>query len=129
MYLSLQLGKARYHKSHHFDYSNDVSMMVGETKPGIGGDPMRGQKPRTQNSAIPRGSGTDLPAWVAFDRQVLCYEAYFQEAVHEKREEQYRIRNCKIYFYLEDDSIQVIEPRLKNSGIPQGKTCNIKLPQ
>lgn len=24
--------------------------------------------------------------------QVLCFDAYFQEAVHEKREEQYRIR-------------------------------------
>lgn len=33
-----------------------------------------------------------------------------------------RIR-CKIYFYLEDDSIQVIEPKVENSGIPQGKFC------
>ena len=31
------------------------------------------------------------------------------------------ILRCKIYFYLEDDSIQVIEPKLQNSGIPQGK--------
>jgi len=114
------LGKTKFHKSHHFDYTNDVAMMVGESKSGIGGELLRGQKPRNQNSAIPRGSGTDLPAWVAFDRQVLCFDGYFQEAVHEKREEQYRIRNCKIYFYLEDDSIQVIEPRLKNSGTPQG---------
>ena len=51
---------------------------------------------------------------------MLSFDAYFQEAVHEKREEQFRIRNCKIYFYLEDDSIQVIEPRAKNSGVPQG---------
>ena len=97
-------------------------MNVGETKCGIGGEKLPGQKPRNQNSAIPRGnSGSDLPAWVAFDRQVLCFDAYFQEAVHEKREEQYRVRNCKLYFYLEDDSIQVIEPRLKNAGIPQGE--------
>ena len=95
--------------------------MVGEAKPGIGGETLPGQKPRNQNSAIPRGAGSDLPAWVAFDRQVLCFDAYFQEAVYEKREEQYRIRNCKIYFYLEDDSIQVIEPRTKNSGVPQGE--------
>jgi len=94
--------------------------MVGEHKPGIGGASLPGQKPKTNNSNIPRGAGTDLPAWVAFDRQVLCFDAYFQEAVHEKREEQYRVRNCKIYFYLEDDSIQVIEPRSKNAGIPQG---------
>ena len=52
--------------------------------------------------------------------QVLSFDAFFQEAVHEKREEQFRVRNCKIYFYLEDDSIQVIEQRAKNAGIPQG---------
>lgn len=96
-------------------------MLVGHEKPGIGGEPLRGQKPKVKNSAFPSGEGSSLPAWVAFDRQVLCFDAYFQEAVHEKREEQYRIRNCKIYFYLEDDSIQVIEPRAKNSGVPQGQ--------
>ena len=53
--------------------------------------------------------------------QVLRFDAFFQEAVHEKSEEQYRIRKCKIYLYLEDDSIQVIEPQVNNSGIPQGK--------
>ena len=96
-------------------------MLVGEEKPGIGGDPLLGQKSRPRNSQIPRGEGSAQPAWVAFDRQVLCFEAYFQEAVHEKREEQFRVRQCKIYFYLEDDSVQVIEPRVKNAGIPQGK--------
>uniref|UniRef100_A0A8C0J9B6 EF-hand domain containing 2 n=1 Tax=Chelonoidis abingdonii TaxID=106734 RepID=A0A8C0J9B6_CHEAB len=34
--------------------------------------------------------------------------------------ELYRIRHCKIYFFLEDDTIQVVEPQVKNSGIPQG---------
>jgi len=96
-------------------------MLVGEQKPGIGGEPLRGQKPKPRNSNYPRGEGSNLPAWVAFDRQVLCFDAFFQEAVYEKREEQYRVRKCKIYFYLEDDSVQVIEPRAKNSGVPQGK--------
>ena len=32
----------------------------------------------------------------------------------------YNSFRCKIYFYLEDDSIQVIEPKVNNSGIPQG---------
>lgn len=114
------LGQNKYHKSHHFDVSNDVSMLVGHQKPGIGGEPLRGQKLKAKNSAYPRGEGSNLPAWVAFDRQVLCFDAYFQEAVYEKREEQYRVRKCKIYFYLEDDSVQVIEPRAKNSGVPQG---------
>ncbi|XP_009861426.2 EFHC2 protein [Ciona intestinalis] len=114
------LGKEKFHKSHHFDYCNDVSMLVGEQKPGIGGELLLGQKKQPKHSVFPKGEGSNAPAWVAFDRQVLCFQAYFQEAVHEKREEQYRIRGCKIYFYLEDDSIQVIEPQVKNSGIPQG---------
>ncbi len=53
--------------------------------------------------------------------KVLCFNAYFQEAVPQRREEKYNVRKCKIYFYLEDDTIQVVEPELKNSGIPQGK--------
>lgn len=81
---------------------------------------MPGGKSKPRHSAYPKGSGKQAPAWVAFDRQVLCFDAYFQESVHEKREEQHRIRKCKIYFYLEDDSIQVIERKVENSGIPQG---------
>lgn len=38
----------------------------------------------------------------------------------DKSQENYRIRRYKIYFYLEDDTIQVNEPALKNSGMPQG---------
>ena len=53
--------------------------------------------------------------------QVLRFYAYFQEAVHERAEEQFRVRRCTIYFYLEDDTIQVNESQQVNSGIPQGK--------
>ena len=48
-------------------------MMVGEAKPGIGGERLPFQKLPPPNSSIPRGQGTDLPAWVAFDRQVLAF--------------------------------------------------------
>ena len=34
--------------------------------------------------------------------------------------EYYRIRPVDIYYYLEDDSIAVMEPRVENSGMPQG---------
>jgi len=115
-----KLGKDKFHKSHCFDYMNDVSVHVGETKQGIGGERMPGGKQPAPSSKYPTGEGSQAPAWVAFDRQVLCFDAYFKEAVHEKREETYRIRKCKIYFYLEDDSIQIIESKVENSGIPQG---------
>lgn len=51
---------------------------------------------------------------------MLCFDAYFEEEVPEKNQELYRIRHCKIYFYLEDDTIQVTEPVVKNSGLKQG---------
>ncbi|XP_072118369.1 EF-hand domain-containing family member C2 isoform X2 [Mobula birostris] len=114
------LGKEKFHKSHHFDFPNDVPVMVGEEKPGIGGEPLLGQKLKPKFSVFPKGQGSDAPSWVVFDKQVLCFKAYFQESVQERREEQYRIRKCKIYFHLEDDTIQVIEPEVKNSGISQG---------
>ena len=34
--LSPQIGKTKFHKSHQFDYRNDVSVYVGEAKSGIG---------------------------------------------------------------------------------------------
>ncbi|NXF63101.1 EFHC2 protein, partial [Ciccaba nigrolineata] len=114
------IGKEKFHKSQHWGYCNNVAMLVGEGKPGIGGEPLPGQKLKSTYSMFPEGMGSDAPAWVAFDKQVLSFDAYFEEEVPDKNQELYRIRHCKIYFYLEDDTIQVIEPQVKNSGITQG---------
>ncbi|XP_014676880.1 PREDICTED: EF-hand domain-containing family member C2-like [Priapulus caudatus] len=104
-------GTSKFHKSHHFDYQNEVAMLVADNKSGSGSGSLESQ--------LTLG-GVNKPAWVAFDKQVLCFDAYFQESVQERQDEQYRIRNCKIYFHLEDDSVQVTERRVENSGIPQG---------
>lgn len=53
--------------------------------------------------------------------QVLKFDAYFQEDVPISAEEHYRIRQVAIYYFLEDDSMSVMEPIVENSGIPQGK--------
>ncbi|XP_018102145.1 EF-hand domain-containing family member C2 isoform X2 [Xenopus laevis] len=95
-------------------------MLLGTEKTGIGGEPLPGQNLKPKFSVFPKGVGSDAPSWVAFDKQVLSFDAYFEEEVHQRREETYRMRQCKIYFYLEDDTIQVVEPEVKNSGIPQG---------
>lgn len=60
------------------------------------------------------------PAWLKHDRQVLRFAAYFQEPVHENPKENFRIRHCTLYFYLEDGTIMISEPKIENSGIPQG---------
>ena len=126
-------------QSHHFDTRNNVPMAVGEFKPGIGGSPLPGQKKKL-HSVFPIGDGEAAPAWVAFDRKVLNFSGYFQviqtmsirvtisycqENVHiTKNDEQFRIRKVNVYFYLEDDSVQVNEPSIENSGIPQGTLIN-----
>lgn len=52
--------------------------------------------------------------------KVLCFYAYFMEAVHDSYLENFRVRRCEIYYYLEDDSMQIVEPKQENSGVPQG---------
>ena len=52
--------------------------------------------------------------------QVLRFYAYFKQTVHESPAEFYRVRPVVIYYYLEDDSIAVVEPVRENSGMPQG---------
>ncbi|XP_033979572.1 LOW QUALITY PROTEIN: EF-hand domain-containing family member C2 [Trematomus bernacchii] len=115
-----QLGKDRFHKSQHFDYSNGVPLLMGTEKPGIGGELLLGQEIKPKFSVYPKGEGSDLPAWVAFDKQALCFEAFCKEAETQAQDEKYRIRKFKIFFFLEDDTMQVVEPENKNSGIPHG---------
>ncbi len=41
--------------------------------------------------------------------------------MHESPDEFYRVRDVRIFYYLEDDSISIMEPPQENSGIPQGR--------
>ena len=58
-----------------------------------------------------------LYSWIYF--QVLKFFAYFKETVHESQQEYYRVRPVEIFYYLEDDSISVMEPHVENAGMPQ----------
>ena len=69
-----------------------------------------------ENDYVPRIQ----PPWLKYDRMVLRFEAYFQEHVVETPAENFRVRRCLIYYYLNDDTIHVNEPKIENSGIPQG---------
>jgi Ca2+-binding EF-hand superfamily protein len=63
----------------------------------------------------------ELPAWDALDRHVLRFYGYFKEAVVETNLENYRVRRIKVYYYLEDDTMLVNEPKQDNSGLAQGQ--------
>jgi hypothetical protein len=45
------------------------------------------------------------------DRHVLRFSGYFKEAVVESALENYRIRKLTIFYYLEDHSISITEPK------------------
>jgi hypothetical protein len=60
------------------------------------------------------------PDWLKNDKRVLRFFAYFREHLHEDPRESQIIRKCNICFYLEDGSIMVSEPKMRNSGRMQG---------
>lgn len=51
---------------------------------------------------------------------MLRFFGYFKESVVESRLENFRIRRLIIYYFLEDRSIMIAEPKQTNSGTPQG---------
>lgn len=53
--------------------------------------------------------------------QVLRWFGYFKENVHDNPEERLRIRRINIHYYLEDDTLDVTEPKQENSGILQAR--------
>jgi hypothetical protein len=104
--LDLQVLQKMSDPKHRFDMSTR-SITHDERKE------MRESARNTYRPAI-------APAWLKHDRQVLRFSAYFQEPVHESPKENFRIRQCVVLFYLEDGTMMVVEPKVENSGIPQG---------
>lgn len=80
------------------------------------------QKPNNsllQNNIMASKSGN--PIFVQMmNKAVLKFEGYFEENVCQSRLETNRLRHLQIKFFLEDNSIQITEPRQKNSGMLQG---------
>jgi hypothetical protein len=125
--------KENYHKSHMFDVNHGIRVDnnrepiahrswrpvnseadLSISKPSIDFDVTQAMK--SNNEVNMRR----VPTWVAYDRKVMRFYAYFKEAVFSSQVENYRVRKCVIYYYLEDHSIHVAEPKIENSGIPQG---------
>uniref|UniRef100_A0A8I3NMN6 EF-hand domain containing 1 n=1 Tax=Canis lupus familiaris TaxID=9615 RepID=A0A8I3NMN6_CANLF len=126
--------KTAFHRSQTLSYKNGYAVVRRPTV-GIGGERLQvnqlsqAELDELANKAPILTYGQPkqaplaefIPAHVAFDKKVLKFDAYFQEDVPMSTEEHYRIRQVNIYYYLEDDSMSVMEPVVENSGIPQGK--------
>ena len=53
----------------------------------------------------------------------LTFHVYFEESADAQgnNTDRARIRKCHIHYFLEDDTISIVEKPQVNSGIPQGK--------
>eukprot|EP01046_Picozoa_sp_COSAG06_P007799 COSAG06_NODE_387_length_16435_cov_28.429603_1_plen_446_part_00 len=60
------------------------------------------------------------PNWVTLNEKVLRFQGYCEEEVQDSQIETRRVRKIELFYYIEDDSLQVSEPRQANSGMPQG---------
>jgi len=110
-----------HHKKHFFDYKNGLPI-VSQPQPNGQGSPNGGGSTHRSMNSIDSPGREDghVPNFVALDRKVLRFDAWFREAFADGPTEDYRIRKCILYYYLVDDSIRVAEPRVENSGMPQG---------
>ncbi|KAK5879967.1 hypothetical protein CesoFtcFv8_023039 [Champsocephalus esox] len=127
--------KSAFHRSQTLVYRNGFAVPRRPTV-GIGQDPLLSEqliqqqisKLSSETPYITRGSYQEqglvedvIPAYVALDKKVLRFYAYFEEDILCSPKEQHRVCPVVIYYYLEDDSICIFEPRVENSGIPQGE--------
>ncbi|KAI4467069.1 ef-hand domain c-terminal containing protein [Holotrichia oblita] len=113
------IGRTQFNRDFKFERINGVPTLIEKVRPNLFGS-LSDKYP----SIFARGEVAELPAWIAFDKQILCYDAFYQETLQEVRRSPFQVRKVKIYFYLEDGTIKVIEPKVENSGIPQGTLIN-----
>ena len=71
-------------------------------------------------SVLPFCANSALPSFLKHDRLVLLFNAYFEEDVQQCAIESRRLHKCDIFFYVEDGTIEIIQRKLENSGMPQG---------
>ena len=71
--------------------------------------------------ALPYSSLDRAPAFVKNNAQACTFKAYYLEEAPENLLETVRARLVEITFHLEDNTMEMNEPRVENSGLSQGK--------
>ncbi|XP_078130943.1 EF-hand domain-containing protein 1 [Sander vitreus] len=125
--------KSAFHRPQTLDFKNGYAFPRKPTV-GIEQDPLLSEQLNQQEISefsstpdVSYGSFEQsvveefIPAYVALDKKVLRYYAYFRENIPFSAEEEFRVRPVVINYYLEDDTMSMVEPMVENSGMPQGK--------
>ncbi|XP_026327442.1 EF-hand domain-containing family member C2-like [Hyposmocoma kahamanoa] len=103
------IGKKNFGVRPIFNSIDGVNMLVDKAEEG-----------NRVPSLYARKQSSDMPSWIVLDKQILHFKAYFQQTLHELRSASHVVRKVDIYFFLEDGTIKVMEPRVENSGLAQG---------
>ncbi|XP_028253297.1 EF-hand domain-containing protein 1 [Parambassis ranga] len=122
--------KSAFHRQQTLTYNNGCAMPRRPTV-GIGQEPLISEQLTEQEisnlifktpvMAYSKGTASHfVPSYVALDKKVLRYFAYFTEDVQTSPDEQFRVRRVVIQYFLEDDTMLVYEPTVENSGLQQG---------
>ena len=70
--------------------------------------------------SLPFSPSSRLPPFLEHDRRVLLFHAYYEEDVFESPVESKRLHICELYYFVEDGTIEIVQTKQENSGIPQG---------
>ncbi|XP_053978689.1 EF-hand domain-containing protein 1-like [Hylaeus volcanicus] len=62
-----------------------------------------------------------IPHYALYAQKCLCFKAFFRQGVFNSPDEHFRIRHVNIIYFLEDNTLTVIEPSVDNAGFQQGK--------
>ncbi|XP_029851561.4 EF-hand domain-containing protein 1, partial [Ixodes scapularis] len=119
--------KSRYPLRHTFDFRS--GMAVARSLPGsvaLQGDRRQhGARDEVADEHVhrrrrPVSKLTFLPNFAVNDKKVLHFQGFFTEEIEYSPLEEYRVRPVDIFYFLEDDSLCVREPKQENSGLNQG---------
>ena len=82
-------------------------------------DTIKAARPPNTMDVQATSEASSLPQWIENDRKVLRFFGYFQEHVNEDPAANSRVRKVVFLYYLEDDTMQISEPKQDNSGLPE----------
>uniref|UniRef100_A0A4P6D9F9 Putative ef-hand domain-containing family member c2-like protein n=1 Tax=Rhodnius prolixus TaxID=13249 RepID=A0A4P6D9F9_RHOPR len=110
--INLNTGQTRFHKSHQLDFVvKGVPYITEKCLPGIGGIPLQSSRSDIKPSVYALGEVVKLPPWLVFDKHVLVFDSYYLQKLDDTTSDNYIVHQCKIYFFLEDGTIKVVEQR------------------
>ncbi|XP_014275455.1 EF-hand domain-containing protein 1 [Halyomorpha halys] len=127
-------SKNQFNVPHNFDWQNGYPV-AKKTSIGIGGEPLdvdsvlyhRSPDPVKYDPSLTYGRTKPYvpplfqPHFLIYSNKCLTFKAFFKQSVVESPDEFYRVRIVNIIYFLEDDSITVMEPKVENAGFMQGR--------